>query len=73
MEISKKVLPESMGFSMVSTIVVLLKSRDSPPCYMSTEYVKVDQSQLMQTFMTLFSAKMSITFVAQCATFLLGY
>ena len=54
---------------MVSAIFVVLKSRDSASCYMRTEYDKLYQSQLMQTFMTLFSAKMSITFVAQCATF----
>ena len=28
----KEILPESIGFSMVFAIVVVFKSRDSPPC-----------------------------------------
>ena len=33
-EISKKVIPKSMGFSMVSAIVVVLKSCASAPCFL---------------------------------------
>ena len=39
MEISKKVLPESTVFSMVSTIVVVLKSLDSLPCKETVLYI----------------------------------